>query len=356
MEPIAQGVPGYFVWEHPGRPFAVHVHLDVVDRLGAEVMRGFGAIPKRGAEVGGVLLGSIEPGEPTIVRVEDFELVPCSYERGPSYLLNDLERTRFASAVARWESGAEGAVRPVGFFRSHTRDGMSLAPEDAALLDELFPAAEQVALLIRPFAAKASQAGFLIREDGAFPQEPPLEFPFRRRELAGEAPPPRRSFQERRPRRTPVPAHAAPQGDFAEEPPFEPGRAWTPAAASPARPWYKWAAALVCGLLLGFGAARLILPRAGEGGPPRLELNLSAARAGDSITIRWNRDSAALRGATHAALEIEDGGISKTVPLEAAELRNGTVLYQNSSNLVRFRLVAYLSPQLTVSETLEWRQ
>lgn len=356
MEPIAQGGPGYFVWEHPGRPFAVQLHLDVVDRLGREVMRGFSALPKRGAEVGGLLLGRIESGERTVVRLEDFQAVPCSYERGPSYLLNDLDKQRLAEAVARWESEPAGALRPVGFFRSHTREGLSLAPEDIALLEELFPAPEQVALLIRPFAFQVSQAGFLVRQDGVFPEKPPLEFPFRRRELAGEAPAPRRSLSERRARRQEAAQAAAPPEDNPELDSFEPEPKWAPPAASPPAPWYKWATAVAWGVLLGLGATLLLPPRGGESDPGSLELNLSAARAGDSVSIRWNRDSAAVRNATHATLEIEDDGTWKTVPLEAAELRNGTVIYQNTSNVVRFRLVAYLNPRLTVTETLEWRQ
>jgi hypothetical protein len=77
MAPKKQGVPGYYVWQIPGKPVAVHLHLDVVDRILADVMRGFSAVPKRGAEVGGVLLGRIENGDRSIVYVEDFQSVAC---------------------------------------------------------------------------------------------------------------------------------------------------------------------------------------------------------------------------------------------------------------------------------------
>src|ERR1700680_1342973 len=93
---------GYYVWEVPGKPVVVHLHLDVVDRILAEVMRGFGAVPKRGAEVGGVLLGTIENGDPSIVRIEDFESVECAYRRGPSYLFADEEQDIFEEACERW--------------------------------------------------------------------------------------------------------------------------------------------------------------------------------------------------------------------------------------------------------------
>src|SRR6185503_7118156 len=117
METAAQEASSYFIWQVPGKPVAVHLHLDVVDRLSAEVMRGFSAVPKRGAEVGGILLGSIEPGEVTIVRVEDFEAVPCSYSRGPSYLFSEEEQTAFEEALGRWPGDVLAAATPVGYFR-----------------------------------------------------------------------------------------------------------------------------------------------------------------------------------------------------------------------------------------------
>src|SRR5437016_3882187 len=133
METTAQGVPGYFVWEIPGKPVAVYLHLDAVDGLLAEAMRGLAAIPKRGAEVGGILLGSIKEGDPAVVRVEDFEPVACEYHRGPSYQLAGDEPAAFEEARKRWEPVDSARVYAVGYFRSHTRDGLALAPEDLEL-------------------------------------------------------------------------------------------------------------------------------------------------------------------------------------------------------------------------------
>ena len=87
----------------------------------------------------------------------------------------------------------------MGYFRSHTRDGLALGTEDIELLDHFFAGPYTVALLVKPFATKVSQAGIFIRENGVFPATTPLEFPFRRQELTGQEPPPRRSMMERRP-------------------------------------------------------------------------------------------------------------------------------------------------------------
>src|SRR6185312_1002535 len=97
----------------------------------------------------------------------------------------------------------------VGYYRSHTREGLALQAEDIQLLDQLFPSALQVALLVKPFATKPSVAGFFVRENGVFPAATPLEFPFRRWEMTGEEPPRRQPMQDRK-RRDQEPAVPAP--------------------------------------------------------------------------------------------------------------------------------------------------
>lgn len=176
MEASTQGVPGYFVWQAPGQPTIVQLSIDVVDRMGADIMRGFGLVPKRGAEVGGILIGTIKSD---IIRIEDFEAVPCTYARGPSYLLTDAERASFEEACQR--RGTEA----IGYYRSHTREGLVLQPEDIHLLERHF----QLALLVKPFATKPSNAGFFVRENGVFPTATLLEFPFRRWEMTGKSRP-----------------------------------------------------------------------------------------------------------------------------------------------------------------------
>jgi hypothetical protein len=57
-------------------------------------------------------------------------------------------------------------------------------------------------------------------------------------------------------------------------------------------------------------------------------------------------------------LEIADGdeGAARVLPLDQAHLREGSVIYQNSSPMVRFRLVVSMSSKVTVNETVEWAQ
>jgi len=359
MEASTQGVPGYFVWQVPGQPVVVHLSIEVADRMNADIMRGFGLVPKRGAEVGGILIGTVESGT---IRIEDFETIPCTYARGPSYLLTDAERAAFEEVCKR--RGAEA----LGYFRSHTRDGLALQPEDLQLLERRF----QLALLVKPFATKPGIGGFFIRENGVFPATTPLEFPFRRWEMTGEEPPRRAPMQERKQRdrgpqtkedagpvAPPAEQAVAPLAAgqkpyyriFSMEPP-------EPPPEKPERPKSRtgmWLVAcfvfLLLGVLLGYEAMRITAPQRGASD---FTLSLAAERTGENLTVRWNPNARAIISATNGVLDIDDGGETRHVELDRATLSNGSMVYHNMSDKVRFRLVVDLNSGSSVTEAREW--
>ena len=385
-----QDTAGYYVWEPAGKSVEVRLHLEVIDRILQDVMRGFGAVPKRGAEVGGVLIGTIErDGDQTVVKIEDFEPVDCGYKRGPSYLFVDAERTAFEDAVRKWQPDESREAYAVGFYRSHTREGMSLAGEDVQSMDECFPSPAHVALLIRPYGTKVSVAGFFFRENGVFQETTPLEFPFRRRELTGEEAPPRRPVEhrgmeqrgiERRPR------EIRPSRAMAPMPANEIEAEEYPAAARQAGPAYAvtlpsksrlrsaiWIPLSFVFLLFGVALGLMIaLARApGRGDAADFSLGLAVAKAdqdavvesakgakesGYNLSVKWDRSAAAVRAAQRGVLEIEDGKYTKSVDLDTAQLSNGGIIYRNSSATVRFRLTVYPRARVSVTETAEWKQ
>jgi hypothetical protein len=314
-------------------------------------MRGFGAVPKRGAEAGGLLLGTITPGSPSIVRIEDFEPVPCHYRRGLSYLFTEDDSAGFEQAFERYKPDPSRSVYAVGYFRGHTREGLSLAPEDVELLDQFFPGPAHVALVVKPFATKVSMAGFFVREDGVFPDTTPLEFPFGRRELTGEEPPPRRSLPERRPR-TDDSGTSAPLGELAF-----PGPA---VAESKVRNSWVWIPLsfifLLLGAALGYQAAVNMGSRTAAGSPQDYSLSLAVTKTGGNLTVRWDGQSAAVRAASRGLLEIDDSGYTKSVQLDAAQLRNGSLIYRNATKTVHFRLTVYPKTRLSIIETLDWKE
>ncbi len=190
METPDSGGPGSqnYVWEVPEKQISIHMDLDVMDLLHQETLRGFGVVPKRGVEVGGILLGSIEEGERRLVRIEDFEPVPCQHALGLNYQLTEEESRGLEAAVARWQREPGRRTYVVGFYRSHSREGaLGLSDDDMQLYGAHFPEPYQVVLLVQPFTTRASVGGFFFREGGPIRRESSyLEFPFGRKELGGD--------------------------------------------------------------------------------------------------------------------------------------------------------------------------
>jgi hypothetical protein len=369
----------FYVWEVPGKNLVVHLDYGVVDRLLLEVMRGFGAIPRRGAEVGGILLGTFEIGEKKVVRVEDFEPVSCEHRRGPSYLLSEGDERRYAETLARWRPGPDRRMYTVGCYRSHTREGMALSAEDLVLFDSHFPDLSSVFLLVKPFATRVSLAGFFFREEeGKVHNDPTyLEFPFRRRELGGgtarapEARPPRIAVH-------PEPVYRAPETDIAESyeqdpdgelaeprlevaPPAFTRNGSQESSVSLFRKANVWIPLsfifLLLGVVVGFQTA--VTYRAGRAAGLLSEpynLSLSAARSGENLHVKWDRLAQPIRTAQRGVLVIKDGAYNTTVDLDVAQLQNPSVFYKHLSNVVQFRLEVFVKDKNSVSETLEWRQ
>lgn len=187
---------GYWGWEPDGKSISIQISLDVVDRMLTSIIDGFGSIPKRGAEVGGLLLGTVTPGNPLVYRIEEFTDVPCLHKFGPSYVFSEEDHKTLHGALEKAGRDRSG-LKILGFYRSHTREGLYLAPEDLELARRYFPDQNQIALLVRPSAMQVSHGGFFYREEDAFQQATYLEFPFRRSELETGAAPVRRPLGER---------------------------------------------------------------------------------------------------------------------------------------------------------------
>jgi hypothetical protein len=184
-QPQRDSVPtGYFVWEPAGKRIAVCLSGETVDVINYTVMRGFGALPKRGAEVGGLLLGTVEKGQKTMVRIEEFIGIPCCHLHGPSYILSEADLPVLDRKLAAYAPDSGAGLHVVGFFRSHTREPIRLAEADLAMLDARFPDKDAICLLVKPFTTGPSEAVFLTREGGKFSGEAQYEtFVFRRKEM-----------------------------------------------------------------------------------------------------------------------------------------------------------------------------
>jgi TonB family protein len=67
-------------------------------------------------------------------------------------------------------------------------------------------------------------------------------------------------------------------------------------------------------------------------------LSLRVERSSGDLLVTWNRNSEAIRGATHAVLAIGDGERHENVELDRSRLKNGSVAYSPSNSEVSFQL------------------
>ena len=346
----------------------------VIERINIEVMRGFGVTRRRGTETGGLLIGKIDRrANPPVLHIQDFEVCPCEYASGPSYLLSANDWQQFKEAVSRRQPSLEHELYAIGYFRSHTRDGFAFDENDAAIFRAFLRDPLDVALLIKPFATRPADAAIFLQDKGALATDStPIEFPFTGR-------------QKPRPGSAPVPA---PEPAPAPEPPpketsvvvaRKPRVIERPTPAPYERPifaehivqessgWGRRLAWLAFSLaLLAFGGAcgyeyagmQSAKSLASPGGQAvdLYSVQLQVAQAEKSLMVKWNRDSPAIQVAMYGMLTVTEGTNSKEVKLGFAELRNGTAMYPNVAPEVRFRLELFFKENRSFAETVWFQQ
>jgi hypothetical protein len=365
---MVSGLP-YYVWEVPGKPISIQLSFDVIDRISPEVLRGFSALKRRGAEVGGILLGRWEDGARRKVIIEDFEPVPSEYLTGPSYNLSENDLALFEAALAQ-RSRSDSGIAPVGFYRSHTRDELFMDEADLGLASRHFPGPENVFLLIKPFASRPSIGGFFFREDGEIYRESSyLQFPFHRKELGGgetprPAPPPRAASDSH-----PLPPYT-PVGQ--ELVPLVPADQLRPVArrqslsilnvldAAPPRR-SAWRGQLVplflaIAAVAGFFGYRNLNHSDAAAFPvvtnSALPLKLSVAEKQNQLEVAWDRSAPAIAIAKRGVLSISDGSNRRDIELSGTQLRNGRVLYSRLSRDVNLRMEVFTEGRASVSESI----
>lgn len=365
-----------FVWRAPGKPVSIEITFDVVDRLEAEIMRAFGAIPRLGLEAGGILLGSAGQGEKLSVRIEDFEPVMSEHEGGPSYVLSGKDRERFEEALKRWRPRPGRQMRAIGFYRGHAREGLCLGQQDLEMFSAYFPEETGIALVVKPFATRPPMAGLFFREGAVIRSESSYqEFPFRRREM-GEG-----NGEEQ----NPVQRLSSAAGDAISETamvntmtdgllgiaspgPSDGGQIDAnggpdkklppvPARSLRLRGGWVWIPLsfifLLLGTVLGFQVALSV--RSQITNTPRQDpyvLSLTASPSAGSVHLRWDRQSPAIRKAQRGVLVISESGSENNIDLDIGHLRNGSVIYRRASDEVRFRLEVFTAEKASVSETV----
>jgi hypothetical protein len=343
---------GYFECDIPNENVRIQFNPEAMERLGAAVMEGFKAVPRRGLEVGGLLVGRVEND---CVIVEDIEAVDSEHQRGPSWLLSEKDKRRLSVAVARVNNDDTSGRRVVGFYRSQTRAGFAPTEEDVALMEE--HGGGRVFLLVKPEAGWRSTALFAAGDGLRANSE---VFPFRVGRPGGSV---RAPVATPRAISTPMPP-AAESAHFEHLPRLSTARAMGGLAADLDRtPASKdepigllsriaWPVAiLLCAAAGGYGLARWwnALPRSVAAGAQSMALD--AIWSGTSLHLQWNRFSPLIRGANRGVLWIDDGSRRRHLDLKAEDLTQGSIQYWPSNSDVDFKLEVF-TPRGGASESI----
>jgi hypothetical protein len=125
-----------------------------------------------GIETGGLLLGWIEQYYPLLVRIEDFEEIPCEHRFGVRYVLSDTDRARLWEMLR--DRRGKGTSQIVGFFRGYCGREPVLDEFDQELFSTYFLNRTDVLLLLKSTSATHCCATFRFGYESSTKPLPPL--------------------------------------------------------------------------------------------------------------------------------------------------------------------------------------
>jgi proteasome lid subunit RPN8/RPN11 len=373
------------IWSVPECPFQIETAPRVLDDIRLSVVDAFFSLPRGGAEIGGILLGSYKSGR---LAITGYAALDCEHAYGPSFTLSPPDEARLKALLSA-HSGVDTAARPVGWYHSHTRSEIFISDADLQLHQRYFPEAWQVALVIKPHTFQPARIGFFFREaDGSMrtqdsyrevsldalphrqvpngmpPVAPADQPPLRRwrpepesadRGRAIISVPPSGAAATNTAAAAPQPAPDPNPEPEPPEPPAEPAVAFPAPQFLPPAPAasHRWIWVLAIGVGLGFGAAgfqtrQAWLPRvmaAVNPAPPTPlpppTLGLNAVDHEGQLQINWDRNSRALLEARDAMLEITEGTAAQAIQLDSAHLRAGSFTYARQAEKVDVKLIVH---------------
>ena len=319
--------------------------------LTSEIGAGFMSIPRRGAEVGGILAGKIaQEGSEWVVSVDRISPVPIRYEYGPSWRLSAGEKQEFQQAVNKGR-------RLIGWYRSNTRQEHQAEEADRQISRSFFDG-QSIFLFCQPSADGQIQATCIIMLphglEVAFPFElgkfSRLDALFHPREhdaepasiLAAPASISRASLALASAAPVPVPTRSVLISRKA--------KVAVAALAMIGAAWY--ARARVFTPATASASTRLASPSPAPAPAPRLLLGLRADYQKDSLLIGWDRTAPEIASAASATFRIADAGRTRTLNLSARELQNGSIVYKPKADEISVELNVTSREGTTASQSI----
>ncbi|HEY1216292.1 MAG TPA: hypothetical protein VGE93_21930 [Bryobacteraceae bacterium] len=330
---LAQNATRYIRWPSGNANYRIELNSDVIHELDSEIA----AAEKSGAEIGGVLLGSLELSPVPTLRVESFEIIAPGPEQGPLYLLSPQQQEEFAAVSQR---ATAGHTVPVGFFRSHLRSGpLALSLADKGFLWKQFRSATYLALLIE--APEPHKAHLSVWKNG---------------QVAFQSSIPAFPFDEERPEPSGyvVPVKSSPETFSSTV--LEP-----PPAPKQQRRTISPDLLVLCSVIV-FAVGIVLWPvwQATFGGPwaplSPDHIGLSVQPQGSDLRVTWDQKMPEISRAEGATLTILDGPRRSEVLLGRDDLKFGSVVYPYASGKVEASLALNMGNTGSLTQSAIWQK
>jgi hypothetical protein len=345
---------------------------DAVRRLDEDIDWALTSNPAGEAEVAGVLLGKVGP----TIEITDCPPVFLMQPPDHAYALAGPGRCEFERTIAAFQSIPDGERSVIGFYRSHTGDGLDLTEEDLGLLGACFRDSSPVVLLIQRTANGSSSAKLFWGDKGEVMHQVHSSETASASDAASALPRWLELWYSLSPvddaphtagADTAMLAHTTELAQMIEH--ADPVTEYTPILAtveapknpvslerrSSRSPVFLLATALFLSIFTGYlmlrGSARVKQEVAAAGSAAgdvqsgssnRTGLALRAERHGDNLRLDWDRTAPILVAATGGMLTIREGnGRERQVILDGNLLRTGSVIYRPVHGDVSLRLVIF---------------
>ena len=331
--------PGnFYVWR-ASDGFAIHLGLNVVTQLTAQISRA----GSEAAGMRGILIGRTIDSPLRITVIEDFQLIP-PVEDSSEY--SDLDDAPMEIACRMTDAG--GDQRAVGFSGVEREGRLNMRERDLQTFSRLFCETGKVALLIQTSRRgnESDAALFYWQNGGAYPRDFGFGFPLDTAQLSDGHP----GWRYPDPlENTPVPVSPyrleAPETPKATAPKALPPMAPPPVSRMP-REGIRWSHLLPTAAVVVLGICALQLatnsnhsvsaaPSATGTQSKQTSLGLAVVSRPHQLEIRWNRESAAIADSDRGVMKITEAGLTQAIPFDQRQLRDGYVAYTPTTTDVR---------------------
>lgn len=148
-------------WHIAQCPFGIECTKEIFEQVRRAVESS--RTSRRGErETGGVLFGIVEPRR---ILIQATKPLGCEHTMGPGFVLSANDETRLAKLIGAPATDPDlQGMEALGWYHSHVRSRIYLSARDFEIHTRYFPAAFQIALVVRPESDRPMRAGFFFRD------------------------------------------------------------------------------------------------------------------------------------------------------------------------------------------------